>query len=27
VYTINRGYENLVPRLVGLGATIDTVEA
>ena len=27
VYTINRGYENLVPRLRALGAAIDEVEA
>lgn len=27
VYTINRGYENLVPRLRALGATIDEVRA
>jgi len=27
VYTINRGYENLVPRLRALGATIEEVQA
>lgn len=27
VYTINRGYENLVPRLTALGATIEEVRA